>query len=333
MATIYDVAKKAGVSISTVSRVLNNPSVVRDSTRKKVKKAIEELGFVPSADAAARARQHLKRIGVLTPFFTEASFVQRIRGISEQLSEDGFEIIIYTIKNKDQLSEVVDLLSLGNRVDGIISLSILFDNKIRETLKKTGLPLVSVEADAGVFPSVLVDNREGGRLAASYLFSRGYRSFSFIGEYSRMDFTLDSTEQRLEGFLDMLESLGVDRSSVRVALSEFSEHSIDKKVEDFIANHKKGEAVFAASDIIAARILSAARKKGIRVPDEIAVLGFDDLDMAEYMGLSTISQFLDESGKKAAEMIFSALAQNRRDKATTAHKLFLNLSVVERFTT
>ncbi|ADN02445.1 transcriptional regulatory protein [Spirochaeta thermophila DSM 6192] len=327
--TIYDVARKAGVSISTVSRVVNSPSRVRPSTREKVRAAIAELGFEPAADAAARARKHLRRVGVLTPFFTEASFVQRIRGVSDVLGPENFEVIIYTVKSETHLEEYLELLSMGGRVDALVSLSLMMEGPLLERLIDLRVPVVSVESALPGCSSVLIDNREGGRLAASYLLSKGYRRFSFIGEFSRQRFTLDATEQRLEGFLSRLEEEGIPRTSVRVAMCEFEEHTIQDQVEEFVAHHAVGEAVFASSDIVAARLLSAARNRGIGVPGELAILGFDDLDMAGYLGLSTISQALDQSGMIAARILLSHLENSE----LPAQKVFLELSVVERSTT
>ena len=122
--TIYDVAKHAGVSITTVSRMLNTPDKVTSKTREKVLTAIDKLGFVPKAEARARALQHTGRIGVITPFFTAPSFVQRLRGIAEALSPQNYELVIYTVDSSNHLQGYLSSLPLTGNLDGLIILSL-----------------------------------------------------------------------------------------------------------------------------------------------------------------------------------------------------------------
>lgn len=327
-ATIYEVAQEAGVSISTVSRVLNNPSKVNEHTRKTVLEVMEKLAFVPKAEAIARARKHLYRIGVLTPFFTEASFMQRIRGISGFMNPGAFEVIIYTVKSREQLEEYLDLLPFGKRLDGMIILSLTIPKEAQERLKKSQLPTVFVETSLRDFSSVAIDNYQGGRIAAEHLISRGYTRLGFVGEYSAASFTLAATEQRLDGFRAKLREAELDLEERFIRTAEFSEHSVEKWIEDLIEQDVRPDAVFAASDIIAAKIIKQASIHGLRVPRDLAVLGFDDLDMAEYLNLTTINQNLEASGRLAAEILSKKIA----DPAEPARKTILELSVVKRGT-
>ena len=118
--TVYDVAQRAGVSIATVSRVLNAPDQVREDTRARVMQAIDGLGFVPNADASARARKTVGRIGVLTPFFTIPSFVQRMRGVATALADTPFELTIYPVDSLDRLDGYLSMLPVTRRLDGLI---------------------------------------------------------------------------------------------------------------------------------------------------------------------------------------------------------------------
>jgi LacI family transcriptional regulator len=326
LATIYDVANRAGVSISTVSRVLNNPGKVQEQTRKAVLTAMDELSFIPKAEAIARARKHLYRIGVITPFLTEASFVQRIRGISDYLNPSQFELIIYTVKTNEQLSEYLDMLSVGGRLDGLIVLSILLPDDQRLRLKRSGIPVVFVEVAYDEFSAVAIDNVRGGQVAAEYLLSRGYTQFGFLGEYSSMSFALAATEQRLEGFRQTLKRAGISLEERFVRTSEMSKDQGDRWISDLLLNPERPQVLFASSDILGAKIMKIASKHGLKVPEDIGILAFDDLDMAEFLHLSTVSQSLDASGRLAAELLEKKIS--RKDEPR--RKILLDLSVVDR---
>ncbi|HVP22235.1 MAG TPA: LacI family DNA-binding transcriptional regulator, partial [Anaerolineaceae bacterium] len=127
--TIYDVAAAAKVSISTVSRVLNRPETVNEETRTAVLKAINGLGFIPKAEARARALKDYRRIGVLTPFFTAPSFVQRLRGVASALQSSSYELIIFTVDSASQLNAYLESLPLTGNLDGLIILSLQFDDR------------------------------------------------------------------------------------------------------------------------------------------------------------------------------------------------------------
>jgi LacI family transcriptional regulator len=325
-ATIYDVARIAGVSISTVSRVLNSPSLVNEKTRKAVLAAMESLDFVPKAEAIARARKHLNRVGVLTPFFTEASFVQRIRGISDAMLPSRYELIIYTVKSPEQLAEYLDMLPTANRLDGLIILSLSIPEDTRKRILQANLPTVFVETGFDDFSCVDINNRRGGWIAADFLLTKGYKTLGFVGEYSSMEFTLKATELRLDGFRDRLSETGIVLDDRFVRTGEFAEHSVERWIKELLEQDSRPQALFASSDIIAAKILKEAANQGIKVPQELGVLGFDDLDMAEYLHLSTVRQNLDASGRLAAEL----LQKHIETPGYPAQKVFLELSVIDR---
>lgn len=143
--TIYDVAKRAGVSITTVSRMLNTPDKVNPETREKVLTAIDALGFIPKAEARARAMQYTGRIGVITPFFTAPSFIQRLRGIAETISPENHELVIYTVDSNDHLQGYLSSLPLTGNLDGLIILSLPVDDAQVRRLIDRGLPSVLIE--------------------------------------------------------------------------------------------------------------------------------------------------------------------------------------------
>jgi DNA-binding LacI/PurR family transcriptional regulator len=153
--TIYDVARLSGFSISTVSRVLNTPGLVREATRQSVVDAIERLSFIPKADASARARKDFERIGVLTPYFTAPSFVERIGGIAAALDRTKYELIIYSVESLAQLEEYLTMLPVSRRLDGLIVLSLPIDARtVRDQTFTAGSP--SAAAAGEDFPELAV---------------------------------------------------------------------------------------------------------------------------------------------------------------------------------
>jgi DNA-binding LacI/PurR family transcriptional regulator len=143
--TIYDVANQANVSIATVSRTLNFPHQVSEQTRQRVLSTIDRLGFVPKAEAMARARKRTGRIGVVTPFFTQSSFVQRLRGVAQALASSTYELVIYSADSAAHCRSHLESLPIVRRLDGLIIMSLLIDDEIAERLQKHNLYTVMVE--------------------------------------------------------------------------------------------------------------------------------------------------------------------------------------------
>lgn len=327
--TIYDVSRVAKVSIATVSRVLNNPAKVNPETRAAVMAAINSLGFTPKADARARALKDHRRIGVITPFFTAPSFVQRLRGVAAALQNTRYELVIYTVQDNDRLHSYLETLPLTGNLDGLLILSLQFDEKYARGLVEAGMETVMVEYPHPMLNSIEIDNEEGGHLAARYLHGKGYRTFGFVGDTYVPEFGIHPITLRLSGFRKELEHLG---TPLRPEFIFIAPYDIDKTRElalQVLSLPERPQAIFAATDIQAIAILQACRELKISVPRDLAVIGFDDLDVAEYFGLTTIRQHLDESGRAATELLLTRLAEPQRP----IQHIQLPLDIIERQTT
>ena len=203
--TIYDVAERAGVSITTVSRILNAPDKVNTHTREKVLAAIDALDFVPKAEARARAMQHTGRIGVISPFFTAPSFIQRLRGIATRLSTENFELVIYPVDSNTDLQGYISSLPLRGHLDGLIILSLpVGANEVRRLIDH-GLPTVLIEYPHPKLSCVEIDDVEGGRMAASYLLEKGHRRIAFLGDTDPPEYAIHPINLRLSGFRKALK--------------------------------------------------------------------------------------------------------------------------------
>ncbi len=326
--TIYDVAKHAGVSITTVSRMLNAPDKVNAKTREKVLAAIDKLSFVPKAEARARAMQHTGRIGVITPFFTAPSFIQRLRGIAETLSPENYELVIYTVDSNDHLQGYLSSLPLTGNLDGLIILSLpIGENEVRRLIDHN-LPTVLIEYPYPKLNCVEIDDVEGGYMAANYLLKKGHRRIAFLGDTDLPEYSIHPVSLRLKGFRRALKEARIKLPDTFVRLATYSQEQTRKVAKELLNLPEPPTAIFAATDFQALGVLKAARQLNIQVPEQLAVIGFDGLDMAEYADLTTISQHLDESGRLAVEIL---LAQIESPSRPPKH-VKISLTLIERQT-
>ena len=326
--TIYDVAERAGVSITTVSRILNGPDKVNIRTRERVLAAIDALEFVPKAEARARAMQHAGRIGVISPFITAPSFIQRLRGIAARLSTENSELVIYPVDSNADLKGYISSLPLTGHLDGLIILSLpIGANEVRRLIDHS-LPTVLVEYPHPKLNCVEIDDVEGGRMAASYLIKKGHSRIAFLGDMDPPEYAIHPIKLRLSGFRKALKYARIKLPEEYVRPAPDSQEETRLVARALLDLPEPPTAIFAASDFQALAVLKAARQLDIRVPDQLAVIGFDNLDMAEYADLTTISQSLDESGRLAAEIL---LAQIESPSRSPRH-VKISLTLIERKT-
>jgi DNA-binding LacI/PurR family transcriptional regulator len=326
--TIYDVAALSGVSISTVSRVLNSPEKVSDEARQKVIIAIDTLGFVPKAEARARALQNSARIGVLTPFFTAPSFVQRLRGIGSALAETNHELIIYTVDSLPRLQGYLANLPIKGNLEGLIVMSLMVDLPSAQRLVQHGPHTVLIENRQNGLSSIEIDDYQGGKLAANYLVENGHSRCAFIGDINPPEYAIRPVTHRLAGFRQGLAEAGLTLTNEYIRSAPYWQEQTQQAVSELLNLPLPPTAIFAAADIQATVALKVARGLGLRVPGDLAVLGFDDLDLAEYVGLTTIRQPLDDSGRIAVELLLSKLS----DPEQPSQHIQLPLMIIERET-
>ena len=323
-ATIYDVAKKAGVSIATVSRVLNYPNRVKPSTCTAVMEAIDSLGFVPKAESRARAFMETRRIGVLIPFFTTPSFVQRLRGIAEVLRKNEYEMVIYPVDSRAQEKSYLETLPMRSTLDGLIITSQAFDETIAMRLINNHLETVLIEFFDPHFCTIEIDDMAGGYMATNYLIQKGYQRIAFIGGQTKPEFGLNPILKRMEGYQKVLQENQI------ILPADFAfEYTFDTaSVLKNLVKHELPIAIFAATDMQAISLIKEARILGLRVPQDVAIIGFDDIDVADTFGLTTVHQPLDESGKIAANLLISHLTESSQP----IQHIRLPLKIIERET-
>ncbi len=328
--TIYDVASRAGVSIATVSRALNAPQTVNVTTLQRIQRAIDELGFVPKAEATARARRIHRQIGVLAPFFMHyPSFTQRLRGVASALLDTGFELVVYNVDTPDHARSYLHTLPIARRLDGLLIISLVLSDQEAMRLIQHRLPTVQIEGMHPQIAAVEIDNVAGGAMAANYLVAKGHRQIGFVGgDRQLLGYAIGTSDLRYQGFTAALAQHGLTPILPSYAPRSATHSEARLQALDLLQCPERPSAVFAGNDTLALGVLKAARELGLCVPDDIAVLGFDDADFAEYIGLSTISQSLEESGRLAVEILLSMLS----DPTRANRHMRLPLQLIERDT-
>ena len=327
--TIYDVAKLSGVSISTISRVLNAPDKVNSNTHKRVMDAIDRLGFIPRAEARARALQNTARIGVLTPFFTAPSFVQRLRGVASALSKANYELVIYPVDSIDHLQGYISSIPLMQNIDGLIIMSLSLEDHDAQRLSNNGMETVLIEYSHPELNSILINDLHGGRLVAEHLVSKGHKTFAFLGDIEPPEkFAIHPVKSRLAGFKQVLQEAGFSLPKAYIRSCPYTQKESRQAALELLNLPKPPTAIFAASDIQALSVMKVARQLNIKIPDDLAIVGFDDIDVAEHVDLTTIRQHLDESGRLAAEILLARISEHGRP----LQHINLPLNLIERLT-
>ena len=328
MATIADVAARAGVGASTVSRVLNDHPRVSAATRARVLDAINALDYRPNPLAQGLSRGRCQTLGAVVPFFTHASAVERLRGVVSGLDGSRYDLVLFNVESPLHRDEHLASLTRRDRADGLLVVSLPPPPAEMDRLGNAGVPIVLLDAVFPGLPAVVTDDVDGGRLATRHLLSLGHERIAFLGDDPENPFGFTSSADRERGYRQSLVEAGV---AVREDLVRHGPHVRDvarwmttRLLE--LGPDDRPTAIFAASDTQALGVLETARAAGVDVPGELSVVGFDDIEVSGYAGLTTVRQPLVESGRKAVALLLQAVAGDH-PPAAAVHQLDLELVV------
>jgi LacI family transcriptional regulator len=327
--TIVDVAKRAGVGIGTVSRVLNDSPSVAETTRAKVRAAIHELNYHPSPLAQGLKRGRTHTIVALVPFLTHPSSVERLQGVLPALNDAGYTLVLRAVETPQQRDEHMAAMTRPHRADGDLIISLTPSAEEVDGFQSAGSKVVLIDAWHKQLSCVVTDDIEGGRMAARHLLDLGHRRVAFVGDEPDNAFGFISSNQRFAGFTDALSGAGVTLPPGYVRTSPHGRGSARVLATELLSLDEPPTAIFAASDTQALGVLEAAAAASVQVPSELSVIGFDDIEIAAYTGLTTIRQPLNVSGRLAAELLLHSLSE---PEAPARHET-LPLELVERNTT
>lgn len=311
--SIFDVAKKSGLSVVTVSRVINNAPSVREKNREKVLRAMKELGYHPSAAARSLARGRTGVIGLTLATLQDSFFDAVVKEIGDRLAEQGYFLALSVETGAG--GGAGRLLFEEDRVDGVIVLSPMQEDGYELELLQKRIPyiLLDNQQPSPSAPSVVVNNFKGGYEATRHLIGLGHRKIAHIaGPRAFL-----SSRDRERGFVQALAEAGLEPWSVEPG--EFNIDSGYRIAEAWIAAASLPEAVFAADDHIALGVVDACKNAGLRVPRDLSVVGFDDQLLASALrpALTTVRQPADKIGRRGVELLLAAIEGQQQRRHVT----------------
>lgn len=310
-ATIRDVARHAKVGIATVSRVLNESPSVSEETRQRVLAAIEELDYIPNPIARKLSIGRTLTIGVILPYLTLPSYVERLRGIQHALEETEYDLVLFSAETPQQRDAYFENLSHRSRMDGVIIISMPPTDKQADRFNKANQCVILIDALHPKLPCIIVDDFEGGRMATEQLIQQGHRKIAFISDFLETPFH-PSMRYRFHGYRRALEENNIPFRSEYQLQGDRGRTHAREMAQSLFSLPDPPTAIFAASDTHAIGALDYAADNQVRIPEDISVIGFDGIRDSEYLRLSTIDQHLYESGLEGVNLLLKKLAPGNK---------------------
>ena len=340
MATLKDVARETGLTVTTVSRVLNNRGYISEETREKVYAAMKKLNYRPNEVARSLSKKSTNTIGVIVPHIRHPYFSELISNLENEASKRGYKMILCNSQEKENKEREYLEMCTSNRVAGIVLCSA---GVAVEEFQGSNIPLITIERymENGT-ASVECDNRQGGKLAAEHLIACGCKNLLHIsGVYE----TAMPADDRALGFIEVCEKVGVSHWEVATNTYQYNNleyhdfleevlkenYDVDNTAEnDENCGKSRIDGIFASSDLIAAQVLQVCSKLGIRVPEDIKLVGFDDVNISSLTTprITTIHQPIKEIAELTLELLINA-----QDGKTVAKRSLLPVSLVKREST
>lgn len=305
--TIRDVAEKAKVGIGTVSRVLNNHPAVSADTRQRVLAAIEELNYTPNLIAKQLSSGRTHAIAVTLPFLTYPSFVERLRGVQTALANSEYELILYGAESAAQRDVNFSILSRTTITDGVLIVSVPLSEENARIFLSSHTPVVLVDIFHPEFHRVFIDEVKGGKMATQHLIDLGHRKIAYISDMLNTEYQFVAMRERYHGYQQALEENSLPLNPQYHLEAPHGRHEAKAMAEQLLSLEDPPTAIFAGSDTQAIGVLDAAREKGIRVPEDLSVIGYDGIRDADYLNLTTIEQPLFQSGVEGVELLISVI--------------------------
>ncbi len=315
--TIKDVARQAGVSIATVSRVLNGTAPVIGETAERVHAAIAELHYVPRAAARVLASRRTNTLGLLLPEIGGWFFPSMLRGIEAAAREQGYDLLLHTVEATYPLKASRRALGMHN-TDGLIIFTNSVDEEELLRLKQNGFPVVLLHQTPPAaldLPVVTIENKDGAQKLVDHLIEVHHcRRIAFLqGPPGHED-----SEWRERGYRESLETHGIPFDEALVAVGEFDENIAANAIGQWLLDSVDFDAIFCGDDDAAIGVLSALQRSGRLVPDDVAVVGFDDVPLARFLSppLTTVRAPTEQVGRDAVNQLVRLIRGERADPLT-----------------
>jgi LacI family transcriptional regulator, galactose operon repressor len=314
--TIRDIARLAGVSKATVSRVLNQKPDVDPTTRERILRLMEEWSFVPSITASGLAGGRSRVIGILIPSLTWPSIPEIMRGVSEVVEQTPYELLLYSITHEQDRTEkiqrdVIDRILATKLAAGLLAVFPGQSSQHLTKLHEQGFPIVMIDdqAEPSSIPWVGACNRKGSYAATRYLLRLGHRRIAYIQGPSKF---LVSCE-RYQGYCEALCEAGITLDPTLVMEGDFMPSGGRGCASKLLTMEERPTAIFAANDLMAYGVLEAAEEYGLQVPDDLSLIGFDDIPLSAHTrpALTSVRQPFYSIGQRAIELLLSLLESPR----------------------
>ncbi len=308
MSTIHDVAKKAGVGSITVSRVINRSGYVSKTTREKVEKAIEELGYVPNTVARSLRVKRTNTIALIMTDITNPFFTTLARGVEDTANEAGYTVIFCNTDESQAKEEKYIQILLQKQVDGFLFVPTHNDLKMVEEIQRFGTPVVVIDRRISGMNVDIVrcDSEEAAFRLTRYLLSLGHRRIAILSGQQGVT----TADDRVSGFSRAMNEVTIDSGDALILRGRFTQESGYQMVMQLLDFPNRPTALVAANNFITIGAMKALQEMGINVPEEMAITGFDDLPPAllTFPYFTVISQPANEMGRKATELLLKRLA-------------------------
>lgn len=327
MATLKDVAKETGLTVSTVSRVLNNRGYISAQTRERVYEAMKKLNYQPNELARSLSKQTTNTVGVIVPHIDHPYFARLLSSLETAAYRNGYKLLLFNSKDRDEKEEEYLEMCKGSRVAGIILCSGSVDT---QRFRDLNVPLVTIERflEQGT-AAVECDNRQGGRLAARHLLECGCENVIYLSGENDVSMPADD---RALGFTEICRQEGIHCLDPGKEIDARLYASLDYHtyIEKILTEYPEIDGIFASSDVIAAQVIQICSKKGIRIPEKMKLIGFDDSSIASLTtpGITTIRQPVREMAELAVQMIARA-----ERKEIVPNRTTLPVTLIRRGTT
>ena len=308
MSGIVEIAKKAGVSPATVSRALRGMHHVNERTRKKIIEAAQLLEYPIRPDLLPEsAKVRTNTIGVIAPFISRWYFSQVLAGIEQALREAGMDLLLYNFAQVDARQRVFQQRKLVGKVDGLIVISLPPTEKEFEQILGLGIPVSLVGTLNEKCSCVSIDDIKGAELATQHLIDMGHRDIGIMVGQNAFAYNFEVADQRLTGFKKILSDNGIEFNPAWQVIADFDSHTSELAMDEFLRQKKLPTAIFCESDEMAFGAIASIRKRGLRVPEDISIIGYDDHEYANMVGLTTIAQPVQFLGQLAASQIIARI--------------------------
>lgn len=304
MAGIKEIAALAGVSTATVSRALRGLHNVSAETLEKIVSAAESLNY-PLERTFTGTRTH--SVGIVAPFISNWYYSNVIHGAEHALREVGFDLLLYNFGHMKSRERLFQHKLLKGRVDGIIVISVPPSEEEFDSMLNLGIPVALVGMHHGDCASVAIDDVAGARTATQHLVNQGHKQIALMSGRSDDPFNFSVPQDRRMGFMQVLAENRLDWVPSREVHGDFTMHAGARAMDELLARPNRPTAIFCESDEMAIGAMQACRRHGIKVPDDMSIVGFDGHEMAEFSDLTTIEQPVQLMGELAARAIMDKL--------------------------